>query len=86
MYLILASLNMCACCCVPCGPGVMCPACYFLFSGIPTMTAIILTGYRLKNEGGDLCSEQEQAYGTAEDGTDLTFSSDADTMRKLWIA
>ena len=50
------------------------------------MTAMILTGYRLKNEGGSLCSEQELSYGVDKEGTDLSFSSDADTLRRLWIA
>ena len=86
LYLIIACINICGCICIPCAPAILCPAFCFFLAGIPTMTAMILTGYRLKNEGGSLCSEQELAYGTGEDGTDLSFSSDADTLRKLWIA
>ena len=86
IYLIIACVNACACLCVPCAPAISCPGCCFFFSGIPTMTAFILTGYRLKNEGGSLCAEHDLVYGTAEDGTALSFASDAELMRKLWIA
>mmetsp|Transcript_31305 Transcript_31305/g.38731 ORF Transcript_31305/g.38731 Transcript_31305/m.38731 type:complete len:144 (+) Transcript_31305:164-595(+) len=86
LYLIIMCVNILACMCVPCAPALACPGCCFVFSGTPTLTAIILTGYRLKNEKGDLCAQNQIVYATGEEGVEFTFASDAETMRKLWIA
>ena len=55
LYTMIATLCGASLLCACYAPCMVCTVPCFLCSGIPTMTAIILTGYRLKNQGGDLC-------------------------------
>ena len=83
LYLILAVLNAMTCCCVPCAPAIGCGAICFFCSGIPTVTAIILTGFRLLNAAGSLCAENTTIYN---EELQLSFADDALKLHKLWVA
>ena len=82
IYMIFAIINCMGICCVPCAPGLICTGCCFCMTGIPTLTAIILTGIRLKNETGIKCSENDAIYDV---DNDLSFQTDATKLYTLWI-
>ena len=82
VYLIMACWAALAMLCAPCGPFAICPTVCLNCTGLPAFVAIVLTGIRLLGDKGDVCTANTVPYNTQDD---LTFSGDAETMRKLWI-
>ena len=82
VYLVYACLSGAALVCVPCSPLAACPFCCFNCTNIAAMAAIILSGIRLLGRTGDICAANDAIYNT-EAG--LSFASDAEMWRKLWI-
>ena len=80
--LIMACWAAAAMLCVPCGPATMCATACLNCTALPVFVGIVLTGIRLLGDKGDVCTANTVPYNTAED---LSFASDAETMRKLWI-
>ena len=68
--------------CAPCGPVAICSTVCLNCTALPVFVGIVLTGIRLLGDKGDVCTANTVPYNTAED---LSFASDAETMRKLWI-
>ena len=62
MYMIMVIINCMGICCVPCAPGLIFTGCCFCMTGIPMLTAIILTGVRFYSDEGTQCSQNESIY------------------------
>ena len=69
--------------CMLCGPGIPFAGLYFVLSGVLFLIGIILTGIRLKNWTGTLCSTNYDIYDAEKE---ISFASNAAKMSNLWIA
>ena len=83
LYIVLVSLLCLALVIGPCGVFVMC--CLGCL-GIPFLAAMIMTGISVLGKVGVKCRANETPYSDLGNEDVLTFASDGEHLRKVWIA